>query len=130
MRGIINSLRCISDTHVQQTLARMDSLINHATATFIHDSPTVNGHKSYTCKIMDLHVCDLRVEFLGYLTDYMNQQDLKCLEVAQDTMVNAKSDFIKFYGDKVKASQVLSNINYSKLMMEVKWLLLNKPFNQ
>lgn len=107
----------------------MDSLIYFAT-NIIESSPKVNGLESYTCKMMDIHVCDLRVEFLGYLTDFMNQQDVKCLEVARDTMINAKSDFIKLYGDKVEASKVLSNLNYNKLMMEVKCLLLNKPFNQ
>ena len=40
-----------------------------------------------------------------------------------------KSNFDQLYMHKVEASQILSKLNYSKLMMEVRWLLLNNPFN-
>jgi hypothetical protein len=128
MRAIIESLRGISDPYVQNILFNMDTSIYHASN--LKDSlPKVNGLESYSTKIMDFQICALRIEFLGYLTEYMSQQQVQTFEVASDTMTKDKSDFTKFYKHKVEASQVLSNLNHSKLMMEVRWLLLNKPFN-
>lgn len=128
MRGIIDSLRRNPETYVQQILFKMDTEIDEA-LKFKSTLPSVNGLASYSLKTMDFYICSLRVNYLGYLTEYMSQQELQTFEVSKDTMVHDRADFHKLYRAKVEASQVLSNLNHSKLMMEVRWLLLNKPFN-
>jgi len=59
----------------------------------------------------------------------MSQQDVQTFDVAKDTITNIKSEFDQLYMRKVEASEILSKLNHSKLMMEVRWLLLNNPFN-
>jgi len=59
----------------------------------------------------------------------MSQQEVQTFDVAKDTIIIIKSDFNQLYVHKVEASQILTKLNYSKLMMEVRWLLLNNPFN-
>ena len=127
MRVIINRLRRISDPYIMQTFFNMDTAMEYSSR--VQSSlPSVNGLASYSFKIMDFNTCALRVHYLGYLIE-QSQQEVQTLDVARDTMIKAKSDFNPLYRDKVEASQVLSNLNYSKLMMEVKWLLANKLFN-
>ena len=91
--------------------------------------PDVNGLPSYNNKFLDFYICNLRVEYLNYLVGYMSQQEVQTFDVAKDTIMIIKSDFDKLYMHKVEASEILSKLNYSKLMMEVRWLLLNNPFN-
>lgn len=128
MRVIINRLREMSDPHIKQTLLDMQAQINMFKAG--RDSlPYVNGLPSYSFKFLDFYICTIRVEYLGYLVEYMSQQDVQTFEVAKDTFVHIRSDFYQSYRDKVEASQILSKLNYSKLMMEVQGLLKNNPFD-
>lgn len=59
----------------------------------------------------------------------MSLQEVQTFDTAKDTMTLAKSDLTELYRKKVEASQILSNLNHSKLMMEVRWLLLKNPFD-
>ena len=128
MRGIIDRLRENPDPYVQQTLFIMDEATDKASR--LADSlPKVNNLESYSLKVMDYHICALRVNSLGYLTEHMSQQEVQTVEVAKDTMIKAKADFNQLYKEKVAASEILNRLNHSKLMMEVRWMLLDKPFD-
>lgn len=128
MRVIINRLREISDPYIVQTLLNMETTINSVMETKAW-LPEVNGLPSYNFKYLDFYICNLRVEYLSYLVGYMSQQEFQTFDVARDTFVIMKSDFNQLYMHKVEASEILSKLNHSKLMMEVRWLLLNNPFN-
>ena len=128
MPVIINRLREISDPYVVQTLLNMQTKID----LFMETKaclPEVNGLPSQNLNYLDLYMCTLRVEQLNYLVGYMSQQEVQTFDVAKDTIIIIKSDFNQLYVHKVEASQILTKLNYSKLMMEVRWLLLNNPFN-
>ena len=77
---------------------------------------------------MDFHETKLKVWYVNSLVPYLSEQETQTVKVAQDTFVIMQSNLNTLYMHKVEASQILSNLNHSKLMMELRWLLLNKPF--
>lgn len=127
MCAILGRLRGISDPYVRQTLIERDTAVDRS-MRLMHYLPDVNGQVSYNCKKVDLNLWGLRIQYLSYLTDYLSQQQVQTFTAAQDTISKASLDFKQLYHYKLKASQNLNNINNSKLMIEVRWILLNKPF--
>ncbi|RYE15236.1 MAG: hypothetical protein EOP34_04035 [Rickettsiales bacterium] len=128
MGGILDRLRGISDQYVVKTLSDMDASIDLAQRTRAL-IPELNDGPTYSFKYFDFHITHLKVGYLGFLAQYMSLDEIQAVKVAQDTFVIMKADLTKFYMLKVEASQILTNLNHSKLMMEVKWLLLDKPFD-
>jgi len=59
----------------------------------------------------------------------MFEQELQTYNVSKDTMTKTWSDLNELYYKKVQTSQNLSDLNHSKLMMEVRWLLLKHTFD-
>ena len=95
---------------------------------YMHSLPDVNDVTSYEHKRIDYEIVSYRLNHLLKLTDYMDYHDKNKLIVLKETLLNIKKDLLKAYMYKINASDFLNN-NHSKLMMEVRWMLLNKPFN-
>ncbi len=119
MRVIINKLGQSSDPYIVQTLLNMQGNIDHFMETLAR-LPDVNGLASYNLKYLDLYTCNLRIYYLNFLVEFMSEQEVQTFQVARDTIINIKSEFDQLYKHKIEASQILSKLNYSKLMMEVR----------
>ena len=110
-----------------QTLLQLQANIDYF-AEFGITLSEVNGLVSYNSKYLDYSICILKAEYLNRLVWYLSKEELQTLAVAKDTFITLKMDFYE-YPQRVEVSQILSKIIHSKLMMVVRWLLLDNPFN-
>lgn len=124
---VVKKLQSIPDQKLQDSLYVMTQTASQM-AQYMHSLPDVNDVTSYEHKRIDYEIVSYRLNHLLKLTDYMDYHDKNKLIVLKETLLNIKKDLLKAYMYKINASDFLNN-NHSKLMMEVRWMLLNKPFN-
>jgi hypothetical protein len=128
MRIIIDRLRETGDPIVLQALNDMSRMM-HDLINSKDSLPRVNGNESYLYKYVDSYISGEKLKSLSHLSPYMTNEEIQILDVMKDTMKQAGWDFNELYAKKVQQSVILSNLDHSKLMMEVRWLLLDKPFD-